>query len=50
MAYALQILKNVDIPCEGITTPGGFGNQVLPELAQATLEACQDVFNAEIPH
>ena len=26
MAYALQILKNVELPCEGITTPGGFGN------------------------
>ena len=50
MAYALQILKNVDLPCEGITTPGGFGNRVLPELSQATLESCRDVFAAEIPH
>jgi hypothetical protein len=50
MAYALRILKNVGLPCEGITTPGGFGNRVLPELAQATLEACRDVFQAEIPH
>ncbi len=50
IAYALQILKNVDIPCEGVTTPGGFGNRVLPELAQATLQACRSVFNAEIPH
>lgn len=50
IAYALQILKNVDIPCEGMTTPGGFGNRVLPELAQATLQACRSVFNAEIPH
>ena len=37
MTYALQILKNVGLPCEGITTPGGFGNQALPQLAQATL-------------
>ena len=29
MSYALRILKNVDLPCEGITTPGGFGNRVL---------------------
>ena len=50
MAYALRILKNVDFRCEGITTPGGFGNQSLPQLAQGTLEACRDVFQAEIPH
>ena len=50
LSYALRILKNVDIPCEGVTTPGGFGNRVLPELAQATLESCRDVFQAEIPH
>ncbi|MBN1465095.1 hypothetical protein JXA02_04990, partial [candidate division KSB1 bacterium] len=50
MSYALRILRNVGLPCEGITTPGGFGNNVLPELAQATLEACREVFNAEIPH
>ena len=50
LAYALKILKNAGLACEGITTPGGFGNRVLPELAQATLEACRDVFQAEIPH
>ena len=50
MSYALRVLKNVGIACEGITTPGGFGNRVLPELAQATLESCRDVFRAEIPH
>ena len=48
--YALQILKNVELPCEGITTPGGYGNRVLPELSQATLESVRDVFAAEIPH
>ncbi|MEM9660170.1 MAG: hypothetical protein AAF961_17535, partial [Planctomycetota bacterium] len=50
LSYALRILKNVDLPCEGLTTPGGFGNRVLPQLAQATLESCRDVFGAEIPH
>jgi len=50
LGYALRILKNVDLPCEGITTPGGFGNRVLPELAQATLQACRDVFKTEVPH
>jgi hypothetical protein len=50
MSYALRILKNIGIPCEGITTPGGFGNRALPALSQATLESCRDVFKAEIPH
>jgi len=50
MAYALRILKNVGLPCEGITTPGGFGNKALPQLAQATLQAVRDVHQAEIPH
>jgi hypothetical protein len=50
LSYALRILKNVDLPCEGITTPGGFGNRVLPQLSQATLQSCRDVFKAEIPH
>jgi hypothetical protein len=50
MSYALRILRNVEVPCEGITTPGGFGNRVLPQLAQATLQSCRDVFKAEIPH
>lgn len=50
MSYALRILKNVDLPCEGITTPGGFGNRVLPQLSQATLQSCRDVFKAELPH
>jgi hypothetical protein len=50
MRYALNILKNIGLECEGITTPGGFGNRVLPELSQATLQACRDVFRTEIPH
>ncbi|MCA9144181.1 MAG: twin-arginine translocation signal domain-containing protein [Planctomycetales bacterium] len=50
MRYALTILKNIDLPCEGVTTPGGFGNRVLPELSQATLMACRDIYNTEIPH
>jgi hypothetical protein len=48
--YSLQILKNVGFNCEGLTTPGGYGNQVLPELAQSTLESVREVYNAEIPH
>lgn len=50
IGYALKILKNVGMPCTGVTTPGGFGTRALPELAQGTLQACRDVFQAEIPH
>lgn len=50
MAYALRILKNVGIECEGITTPGGFGSRNRANLARATLDACRDVFDTEIPH
>jgi len=50
MAYALRILKNVGLPCEGVTTPGGFGNKALPQLAQAAHQSVRDVFSAEIPH
>lgn len=50
MAYALQILKNVDLPCEGITTPGGFGHRNRANLARGTRTACREVFKAEIPH
>lgn len=50
LAYALQILKNCDLPCEGITTPGGFGNAVKSELSLAVQEAVREVYSAEIPH
>jgi hypothetical protein len=50
LAYALRILKNCGLPCEGITTPGGFGNLVKQELSLAVQQSVQDVFGAEIPH
>ncbi len=50
LAYALRILKNCDLPCEGITTPGGFGNLVKPELSLAVQQAVRDVYAAELPH
>lgn len=50
MSYALTILKNIGLPCEGITTPGGFGSDARPQLAQASFEACRSVFQTEIPH
>lgn len=50
IAYALRILHNVDLPCDGITTPGSFGNGALPDLSQAVFQACRDVYQTEIPH
>ena len=50
LSYALQILKNVGLPCEGITTPGGFGNGANAELSKAALGSLRDVFDVEIPH
>lgn len=50
MAYALNILKEVGMNVSGITTPGGFGNRALPQLAVASFQSVRDVFGAEIPH
>lgn len=50
MVYALKILKEVGLPVSGITTPGGFGNRALPQLAEASFQSVRDVFGAEIPH
>ncbi|MCG8648258.1 MAG: hypothetical protein MI861_00405 [Pirellulales bacterium] len=50
LAYALRILKNCDLPCEGITTPGGFGNAVKSELSLAVAEAVKDVYAVDLPH
>lgn len=49
IAYALQILKNAEIPATGVTTPGGFGNACKAELSQAMGQALRDVFQTEIP-
>lgn len=50
LAYALRILKNCDLPCEGITTPGGFGNRVKDKLPLAVFQAVRDVYGSELPH
>jgi hypothetical protein len=50
LAYALNILKEAGLSCEGITTPGGFGSRNMENLALATLDASREVFQAEIPH
>jgi hypothetical protein len=50
IAYALQILKNIDLHCDGFTTPGSFGKGALPELSQAAFQALRSVYAPEIPH
>jgi hypothetical protein len=50
IAYALKILKNCGIDCQGVTTPGGFGNKCKSELSQAMGQALRDVNSVEIPH
>ncbi|GAB5403320.1 MAG: hypothetical protein Aurels2KO_15510 [Aureliella sp.] len=50
LAYALRILKNCDLPCEGITTPGGFGNRVKGKLPLAAFQAVRDVYGTDLPH
>lgn len=50
ISYALRLLHNVGLPCEGITTPGGFGNRSREALSLGTLQAVKDVYGAEIPH
>lgn len=50
LAYALRILKNCGLPCEGITTPGGFGNRMKSDLPLAVHQALRDVFQSELPH
>jgi hypothetical protein len=50
LGYALRILRNCELPCEGITTPGGFGGLVRSELSLAVQHAVRDVYGAEVPH
>jgi hypothetical protein len=39
IAYALGILKNAGLHCDGITTPGGFGKGALPEVSRGVFQA-----------
>ena len=49
-AYALQILKEAGLPCEGLTTPGGYGGRNQDNLALGSMQAVRDVYGSEIPH
>jgi len=39
IAAAMQLLRNVGIPCEGVTSPGAFGKGKEPAYARAVLDA-----------
>ena len=49
-AYALSVLKEAGLPCEGLTTPGGYGGRNQNNLAIGTMEALRDIYSTEIPH
>ncbi len=49
-SYALRILKEAGLPCEGLTTPGGYGSRNQDNLALSTMEAVREVYGGEISH
>ena len=46
---AMEILDNVGIPCEGVTSPGAFGKRQEAAYAKAVLTASQHVNNNPRP-
>ncbi|MGK7393527.1 MAG: hypothetical protein ACNS62_03105 [Candidatus Cyclobacteriaceae bacterium M3_2C_046] len=50
LAYALKVLKNSDLFCEGVTTPGGFCSQNKENLALATQAAVDEVYGVKLSH
>ncbi|MEW6360241.1 MAG: hypothetical protein AB1696_28165 [Planctomycetota bacterium] len=49
IAAAMQLLKNVGIACEGVTSPGAFGKKKEEAYARATLDASLRVNNNPRP-
>jgi hypothetical protein len=49
-AYALSILKEAGLPCDGLTTPGGYGGKNQTNLALGTMDAVRHVYGSEISH
>jgi hypothetical protein len=49
IAAALRILRNIDIPAEGVTSPGAFGRKDLAAYGSATLWAQKDVNGNSAP-
>jgi hypothetical protein len=50
LTYALAVLKEAGLYCEGVTTPGGFAARNIPNLALATRDAVGHVYGAGIGH
>ncbi len=50
IAYSLQILKDVGLHCDGVTTPGGFGHRNIPNLALGTKRAVQEIYGGRVAH
>jgi hypothetical protein len=48
--YALNILKQAGLQCEGLTTPGGYGTRNQDNFARATLQAVQEVYGTQLVH
>ncbi len=49
IAAALRILRNCDIPAEGVTSPGAFGKRKEIAYAKAVLDAAMQVNNNPRP-
>jgi hypothetical protein len=49
IAAALRILRNIDIPAEGVTSPGAFGIKDLGAYGEATLQAQKAVNDNPTP-
>ncbi|HLF93185.1 MAG TPA: hypothetical protein VJB14_06980 [Planctomycetota bacterium] len=49
LAYAMRPLKNAGLPCQGVTSPGGFAGKNLGNYTQAVLQSCREVYKTEIP-
>ncbi|MDH5599633.1 MAG: twin-arginine translocation signal domain-containing protein [Cyclobacteriaceae bacterium] len=49
-AYALNVLKEAGLYCEGITTPGGYGSNNKNNLALGTMDAVREVYGGDVSH
>jgi hypothetical protein len=49
-AYALEVLKEAGLHCDGLTTPGGYGGRNQNNLALGTMDAVRSVYGSEISH
>ncbi len=49
-AYALTILKEAGLHCDGLTTPGGYAGRNQNNLVLGTKDAVRSVYGSEISH